>query len=160
MSSRTGDGVRDNQWQRIVLLTDLIEVNVRAEKYFDWWGWQEAPPPRRPESLTCKAVRVTEGNSLTPALEYWWRPQWGRLHYHSPIAQPSVVLLNPNTLESQKHIWRQPNGGQNRFRKRVSLEVTSRPKVSPWEETGARVDFTEVADDEEEEGCSLSWWAV
>lgn len=47
-------------------------------------------------------------------------------------------------------------GFKGGFENLFGLELTSRPKVSPREETGARVDFAEVADDEEEEWCSLS----
>lgn len=158
----------------------LIEVNVRAEKYFDWWGWREAPPPRRPESLTRKAVRVTEGNSLTPApgwragIRNRWRPQRGRSHYHyfSPPSPspPWCYWTQIYTRVTKTHMATglpsKNSGNDNQmgfkggFENLFGLELTSRPKVSPREETGARVDFAEVADDEEEEWCSLSWWAV
>lgn len=55
----------------------LIEVNVGAEKYFDWWGWQEAPPLRRPwvshlEGSAChRGLLVSLKQALAGVQEYW-----------------------------------------------------------------------------------------
>lgn len=77
----------------------LIEVNVGAEKYFDWWRWREAPPLRWPESLTWKALVATEGNSLPSdwraGILSSWPPRWARSH-----RQSTVAWLNSDTHSS------------------------------------------------------------
>lgn len=55
----------------------LIEVNVGAEKYVDWWGWQEAPPLRRPwvshleGSAGHGGLLVSLEQVLAGVQEYW-----------------------------------------------------------------------------------------
>lgn len=52
--SKVWEVINSSVWSCWLL---LIEVNVGAEKYFDWWGWQEGPTfEAAPESLTWKAV--------------------------------------------------------------------------------------------------------
>lgn len=146
----------------------LIEVNVGAEKYFDWWGWRWAHLWGGPESLTWKAVCATEvysSLSNKPWLTYRNAEQvmvLVRMFTLSLHPARSMVLLNTNTHSTvgmKTHmapVLPSKNSGtitETSFLRYGNIKSQLKRKLVDG------VNHAEVTDDEEE-WCSLSWWAV